>query len=264
MFLGLKVSNQKNKWHRAAQFNQCTSFCSEALRNEKVQLQKTLDKVAAIAIHSKAAQCVFTLNRAGENLVWFVDPLLGASIPIDIKYLQYAHPSCPFWYSFKAVCKSKGEKSLIQKSVFNPIVLGWKFRPSHCWQQGWVQKNSCLLSWASSKYVREGERNEIKYSESAGSVGFVGGEQSGPWRGLWCPPCVTRPPPPWWRLRQPPRAPWTRRRRRGRWWTTRGPREEKTSCWIRTGELRFLITSRVLSSLSLSSLWDSLWRFYAL
>ena len=54
----------------------------------------------------------------------------------------------------------KEEKPLIQKSVFNPIVLGWKFRPSHCWQQGWVQKNSCLLSWASSKYVREGERNE--------------------------------------------------------------------------------------------------------
>ena len=52
----------------------------------------------------------------------------------------------------------KEEKPLIQKFVFNPI--GWKFRPSHCWQQGWVQKNSCLLSWASSKYVREGERNE--------------------------------------------------------------------------------------------------------
>ena len=155
----------------------------------------------------------------------------------------------------------KEEKPLIQKFVFNPI--GWKFRPSHCWQQGWVQKNSCLLSWASSKYVREGERNEIKYSETAGSVGFVGGEQSGPWQGLWCPPCVTRPPPPWWPLRQPPRAPWARRRRRGRWWTTRGPRGEKTSCWTRTGERRFLITSRVLSSLSLSSLWDSLWRFYA-
>ena len=128
------ISNQKNKWHHAAQFNQCTSFCSEALRNEKVQLQKTLDKVAAIAIHSKAAQCVFTLNRAGENLVWFVDPLLGASIPTDIKYVQYAHPSCPFWYSFKAVQISRGKKA-----VSNLIVLGWKFRPSHCWQQSILQ-----------------------------------------------------------------------------------------------------------------------------
>ena len=42
---------------------------TQALRSGKVLIRckKLSDKVATIAIHSKAAQCVFTLNQPEEN-----------------------------------------------------------------------------------------------------------------------------------------------------------------------------------------------------